>query len=100
MPKTKSTKTPSAYTGITTLEGLMGVRSRLSMYIGSTGVLREGHMPRALTQMMQEVVSNAADEYLAGYGDIIDVSSLPDDNYTILITSSNNNQFEGEFTNY
>ena len=25
-----------------------------------------------------------------GYGDTIDVSSLPDDNYTIIITSSNN----------
>ena len=35
-----------------------------------------------------------------GYGDSIDVSSLPDDNYTIVITSSNNNQYEGQFTNY
>ena len=35
-----------------------------------------------------------------GYGDSIDVSSLPDDNYTIIITSSNNNQYEGQFTNY
>ena len=35
-----------------------------------------------------------------GYGDIIDVSSLPEDNYTILITSSNDNQYEGQFTNY
>ncbi len=35
-----------------------------------------------------------------GYGDSIDISSLPNDNYTIIITSSNNNEFEGEFTNY
>lgn len=35
-----------------------------------------------------------------GYGDSIDVSALPDDNYTIVITSSNNNEFEGQFTNY
>ena len=35
-----------------------------------------------------------------GYGDIIDVSSLPEDDYTILITSSNDNQYEGQFTNY
>jgi hypothetical protein len=35
-----------------------------------------------------------------GYGDSIDVSSLPDDNYTIVITSSNNNEYEGQFTNY
>ena len=30
----------------------------------------------------------------------VDVSSLPDDDYTILITSSNNNEYEGSFTNY
>lgn len=35
-----------------------------------------------------------------GYGDSIDVSSLPDDDYTIIITSSNNNEYVGEFTNY
>lgn len=74
----------ATYTGITTLEGLMGVRTRLSMYIGSTGVLREGHMPRALAQMMQEVISNAADEYLAGYGDIIDVTINADGSATVL----------------
>ena len=32
--------------------------------------------------------------------DTIDVSSLPDDNYTIVITSSNNNEYTGQFTNY
>ena len=32
--------------------------------------------------------------------DTIDVSSLPDDNYTIVITSSEDNQYEGHFTNY
>lgn len=35
-----------------------------------------------------------------GYGDSIDVSLLPDDNYIIVITSSFNNVYEGEFTNY
>ena len=34
-----------------------------------------------------------------GYGDTIDVSSLPDDDYTIIITSSNNNEYVGQFTN-
>lgn len=33
-----------------------------------------------------------------GYGDTIDVSSLPDAYYEIIITSSNNNVFEGYFT--
>ena len=32
-----------------------------------------------------------------GYGDTIDVSSLPDAYYQIIITSSNNNVFEGTF---
>ena len=32
-----------------------------------------------------------------GYGDTIDVSSLSDGDYTIVITSSNNNIFEGDF---
>ena len=35
-----------------------------------------------------------------GYGDSIDISSLPDDNYTIVITSSNNNEYVGQFTNF
>lgn len=35
-----------------------------------------------------------------GSYDTIDVSSLPDDNYQIVITSSNNNVYKGYFTNY
>ena len=34
---------------------------------------------------------------IRGYGDTIDVSSLPDGYYQIIITSSNNNMFEGTF---
>lgn len=63
----------NSYTGIKTLEGLAGVRARLSMYLDSTGVVEEGRQPLALTQMMQEVVSNALDERLAGYGSRVDV---------------------------
>ena len=37
---------------------------------------------------------------VSGYGDNIDVSSLPDDNYKIVITTSYNNGYEGYFTNY
>lgn len=33
-----------------------------------------------------------------GYGDSIDVSYLPADDYTIIITSEYNNQYEGQFT--
>lgn len=32
-----------------------------------------------------------------GYGDNIDISSLSEGYYTIIITSSNNNEFEGSF---
>lgn len=35
-----------------------------------------------------------------GTYDTIDVSSLPDDNYKIVITSSNFNEYEGYFTSY
>ena len=34
---------------------------------------------------------------ISGYGDSIDVSSLPDAYYRIVITSSNNNVYEGYF---
>jgi len=37
---------------------------------------------------------------VSGYGDTIDISSLPSDNYRIVITSSYNNVYEGLFTNY
>lgn len=37
---------------------------------------------------------------VSGYGDTIDISSLPSDNYRIVITSSYNNVYEGLFSNY
>jgi hypothetical protein len=42
---------------------------------------------------MLTVISTQID----GYGDSIDVSSLAIGDYRILITSSNNNEFEGDF---
>ena len=35
---------------------------------------------------------------ISGYGDTVDVSSLPDSYYHLVITSSNSNVFEGYFT--
>lgn len=35
---------------------------------------------------------------VSGYGDTIDISALPSDNYTIYITSEFNNLFDGLFT--
>ena len=45
---------------------------------------------------MMAVISTQVD----GYGDSIDISLIPDDNYRIVITSSNNNVYVGQFTNY
>ncbi len=56
---------------ITVLEGLEPVRLRPGMYIGSTG-------PTGLHQLIWEVVDNAVDEAMQGYGSRIDVTLLAD----------------------
>ena len=37
---------------------------------------------------------------ISGYGDTIDVSSLPDDDYKIVISTPYHNIYEGYFSNY
>lgn len=76
-------KKSNNYTGIDVLEGLAGLRQRRSMYIGSTGVLNEGHAPHALTQLSQEILSNSLDEALEGYGKEINIKISPDQTMTI-----------------
>lgn len=61
---------------IQVLEGLEPVRKRPGMYIGSTDY-------RGLHHLITEVVDNSIDEYLAGYGDKVEVVLGKDGSCTV-----------------
>lgn len=61
-----------------TKKGLQAIRDLPGMYIGST-TSSDGESPRALSQIIQEVISNATDEIRAGYGSFVKVT-LHEDN--------------------
>jgi DNA gyrase subunit B len=68
--KIKKQKSDYGAGQITVLEGLVPVRKRPAMYIGSTGT-------RGLHHMIWEVVDNGIDEAIGGYANKIEVELLP-----------------------
>ena len=70
---TTSAAKKSAYDArnLQVLEGLEAVRKRPGMYIGSTD-------SRGLMHCLWEILDNAVDEALGGYGDAIEVILHPD----------------------
>lgn len=58
------------------LEGLSAVRMRPGMYIGNTGL-------RGLHHLLNEIIDNAVDEYLAGYCNEIKVEINEDNSITV-----------------
>src|SRR4051812_22641010 len=78
-PSRRRTSGPSAdYTArhLSVLEGLEAVRKRPAMYIGSTDT-------RGLMHCLWEIIDNAVDEALGGFGTVIDVTLARDGSISV-----------------
>lgn len=74
-----TTAAESSYTArhLSVLEGLEAVRKRPGMYIGSTD-------SRGLMHCLWEIIDNAVDEALAGYGQLIEITLHPDSSVEVI----------------
>ena len=63
---------PSEYSNLVTLESLEHVRLRPGMYIGRLG--DGSQSDDGIYVLFKEVMDNAVDEHLAGYGNVIEVT--------------------------
>lgn len=70
------------YNSVDTMNGLEAVRKRPGMYVGSTTSI-DGKNPRALIQIAQEILSNATDEAMNGYGDKVLMTIHKDNSMTV-----------------
>lgn len=70
------------YNTLNTLDGLEAIRKRPGMYVGST-MCENNQAPRGLMHLVQEVLSNSADESLSGFGDRIILTLHEDHSVTI-----------------